>query len=61
MRPGSPLTARALTFTPHRVHVNQTPFEKERGMKMLAKAAITVKVQEVYYLQPGPEAGKAVA
>ncbi|MBT3283481.1 pyridoxamine 5'-phosphate oxidase family protein [Candidatus Bathyarchaeota archaeon] len=36
-------------------------FEKERGMKMPAKAAIAVKVTEVYYLQPGPDAGKAVA
>ncbi|MBN2336590.1 pyridoxamine 5'-phosphate oxidase family protein [Candidatus Bathyarchaeota archaeon] len=33
-------------------------FEKERGMKMPAKAAIAVKVEEIYYLQPGPEAGK---
>jgi len=36
-------------------------FEKERGMKMPAKAAIAVKVDEIYYLQPGPDAGKAVA
>ncbi len=36
-------------------------FEKERGMKMPAKAAIAVKVEEIYYLHPGPEAGKAVA
>lgn len=36
-------------------------FEKERGMKMPAKAAIAIKVEEIYYLQPGPEAGKAVA
>lgn len=35
-------------------------FEKERGMKMPAKAAIAVKVEEIYYLHPGPEAGKAV-
>lgn len=35
-------------------------FEKERGMKMPAKAAVAIKVDEVYYLQPGPEAGKAV-
>lgn len=36
-------------------------FEKERGMKMPAKAAIAIKVEEIYYPQPGPEAGKAVA
>jgi predicted pyridoxine 5'-phosphate oxidase superfamily flavin-nucleotide-binding protein len=36
-------------------------FEKERGMKMPAKAAIVVKVDEIYYLQPGPKAGKTVA
>ena len=36
-------------------------FEKERGMKMPAKAAIVVKVDEVYYLHPGPDAGNPVA
>lgn len=36
-------------------------FEKERGMQMPAKAVIAVKVDEIYYLQPGPEAGKPVA
>ena len=36
-------------------------FEKERGMKMPAKAAIAVKVEEIYYLQPGSEAGKVAA
>ncbi len=35
-------------------------FEKERGMKMPAKAAIVVKIAEIYYLHPGPEAGKLV-
>lgn len=35
-------------------------FEKERRMKMPAKAAISVRIEEIYYLQPGPEAGKAL-
>jgi hypothetical protein len=30
-------------------------------MQLPAKEAIIISVEEVYYLQPGPEAGKAVA
>ena len=36
-------------------------FEKERGMKMLAKAVVVIKVDEVYYLHPGADAGNAIA
>jgi predicted pyridoxine 5'-phosphate oxidase superfamily flavin-nucleotide-binding protein len=36
-------------------------FEKERGMKMPAKAVVVVKIDEMYYLHPGPDAGKAVS
>lgn len=36
-------------------------FKKERGMEMPAKAAIAVKIDEIYYLHPGPDAGKPVA
>ena len=37
----------------------QKVFE-ERGMRLPAKEAIILTVKEVYYLQPGPEAGKLV-
>jgi len=33
---------------------------EERGMQLPAKEAIILTVKEVYYLQPGPEAGKLV-
>jgi predicted pyridoxine 5'-phosphate oxidase superfamily flavin-nucleotide-binding protein len=36
-------------------------FEKERGMKMPAKAVVVIKVDEVYYLHPGADAGNAIA
>ena len=36
-------------------------FEKERGMKMPAKAVVVIKVDEIYYLHPGADAGNAIA
>ena len=36
-------------------------FFEERGMQLPAKEAIIITPKEVYYLQPGPDAGKAVA
>jgi predicted pyridoxine 5'-phosphate oxidase superfamily flavin-nucleotide-binding protein len=34
---------------------------EERGMQLPAKEAIILTPVEIYYLQPGPDAGKAVA
>ena len=33
---------------------------EERGMQLPAKEAVIITPKEVYYLQPGPDAGKLV-
>lgn len=35
-------------------------FFEESGMQLPAKEAVIISVKEVYYLQPGPDAGKLV-
>ena len=36
-------------------------FKEDRNMEMPAKAAVVLTVEEVYFLAPGPDAGKRLA